>query len=107
LVEDTDIWTNIVNRYEGMFDCGLGSVCVWLCLCVCNSLCLDDDMVPHNLRARLSTPSSSSPIFSHFRQPNASNVISTTRLRSDSDSDESDGEAEEVTRTVITKKRLH
>lgn len=28
LVEDTDIWTNIVNRYEGMFDCGLGSVCV-------------------------------------------------------------------------------
>jgi hypothetical protein len=30
LVKKTDIWENILKRYEGMFHCRLGSVCVTL-----------------------------------------------------------------------------
>jgi hypothetical protein len=104
LLEQTDVWMKIKERYQGMFDL---DACVHVCVCffcVCNSHCLHDIIVPlmvpdHLSTDHLSTPSSSSPIYSYFRP---SDVISTFRRRLGSDS-----KVEEATRTVITKERRH
>lgn len=69
MLQDTAVWKKIKKLYRD-----------------------NQKIVPSNLLTRLSTPSSSSPNYLYFGQP---------------DLPDSDSELEEATRTVITKKRRH